>query len=422
MRMLKWLLLLLPTVLLAQSVPNGTIVTNEVWTASQWNLAWQSKADLATTPAFTGTPTAGHCVSWASATSIQDAGSTCANAPAFSAITSATNTSAAMLVGSGASLGFSGSGTIGASSVTGFNPTAGKTLSVTNSITLGGADSTTFTFPGASDTVTTNTATQTLTNKSIAASEINSGQLAIAQGGTGTASPGLINGTNITITGSWPNQTITSTAGGGNVSNSGTPTQYQTATWVSSTAIQGVGPGTTGQALVSGGASAYPSYSSTLSNVTNINGTAIPSSATLVTVGGALGTPSSGTLTSATGLPISTGVSGLATGIAAFLAANTTFTITPTGCTPSAHSGSAFSGTITLATGPCTSIIVTMNGATGYTAAHGFACFANDQTAQNAGTWIPTWGQSASSTTTATIPIPTAAGATDVISFACTPN
>jgi len=36
--------------------------------------------------------------------------------------------------------------------------------------------------------------------------------------------------------------------------------------------------------------------------------------------GGALGTPSSGTLTNATGLPIATGVSGLGTGVATFLA------------------------------------------------------------------------------------------------------
>ena len=44
------------------------------------------------------------------------------------------------------------------------------------------------------------------------------------------------------------------------------------------------------------------------------------SSATLLYDGGALGTPSSGTLTYATGLPISTGVSGLGTGVATFLA------------------------------------------------------------------------------------------------------
>jgi hypothetical protein len=41
---------------------------------------------------------------------------------------------------------------------------------------------------------------------------------------------------------------------------------------------------------------------------------------TALVSGGALGTPSSGTLTNATGLPISTGVSGLGTGVATFLA------------------------------------------------------------------------------------------------------
>lgn len=46
----------------------------------------------------------------------------------------------------------------------------------------------------------------------------------------------------------------------------------------------------------------------------------VGSAGSFITFNGALGTPSSGTLTNATGLPISTGVSGLGTGIATFLA------------------------------------------------------------------------------------------------------
>jgi hypothetical protein len=46
----------------------------------------------------------------------------------------------------------------------------------------------------------------------------------------------------------------------------------------------------------------------------------IGSAGAAVVNGGALGTPSSGTLTNATGLPIATGVSGLGTGVATFLA------------------------------------------------------------------------------------------------------
>lgn len=46
------------------------------------------------------------------------------------------------------------------------------------------------------------------------------GLLPVANGGTGTASPGLVAGTNVTVTGSWPNQTINSSGGSG---SPGTP-------------------------------------------------------------------------------------------------------------------------------------------------------------------------------------------------------
>lgn len=43
--------------------------------------------------------------------------------------------------------------------------------------------------------------------------------LLVSEGGTGTTSPHLIAGTNVTITGTWPNQTINSTASGGGCTN-----------------------------------------------------------------------------------------------------------------------------------------------------------------------------------------------------------
>ena len=78
--------------------------------------------------------------------------------------------------------------------------------------------------------------------------------------------------------------------------------------------------GVTGTLPVGNGGSG----ATTLTGVLKGNGTSAFSAATagtdFVAPGGALGTPSSGTLSSCSGLPISTGVSGLGTGVATFLA------------------------------------------------------------------------------------------------------
>ena len=76
-----------------------------------------------------------------------------------------------------------------------------------------------------------------------------------------------------------------------------------------------------------------------------------------VVLGGALGTPSSGTLTSATGLPISTGVSGLASNVATFLGTSSSANLA------SAVTDETGSGSLTFATSP-TFVTPTLGAAT----------------------------------------------------------
>lgn len=130
------------------------------------------------------------------------------------------------------------------------------------------------------------------------------GTLPVANGGTGTTTPSIVAGTNVTVSGTWPNQTVNSTASG-----SGTVTSVA-ATVPSVLSISGSPITTSGTLAITYSGTALPvaNGGTGVTTSTGTGNTVLSTSPTLVTP--ILGTPTSGTLTNATGLPLSTGVIG----------------------------------------------------------------------------------------------------------------
>ena len=141
--------------------------------------------------------------------------------------------------------------------------------------------------------------------------------LSVAQGGTGTATPSLVAGTNVTISGTWPNQTVTSTGGASGVSSFSAGTTGLTPSTATTGAVSLAGTliaanGGTGFASYAIGDILYASTTTALSKLADVaTGNALIS-------GGVSTAPSWGKIGLTTHVSGTLGVGNGGTGIASY--------------------------------------------------------------------------------------------------------
>jgi hypothetical protein len=333
-------------------------------------------------------------------------GSCSGSAAAFSAITTGTNTSATMTVGSGGSLTFTGSGVVNSNEANGGTYPVSACVQATNSssqpaTTAAGAGlgctsnvlaviSSNRTVTGTTDTIvcpsgsTANDGAGTVYYTSSSSTAVTLPQaigncaygfgVTVQNNGTGTVT---ITPTTSTINGA---STLTLAAGrGAYIETDKTSGNYDVA---NSTALVSGG----------GGVTSFTGDGNLLSNSASTG-------AVTATLANAAADSLWGNTSGSSGAPGYHAVNSVA--LADLI--NTT-AVTLSGCTPSASTLGPHGGTFTQPATPCTTVTLTF----AVTAGHGWNCVMGDVTQTNAGTYIPPVVQASNSTTTCVIPIPSA--------------